>query len=220
MLIAPGIQGDDERTQVARLLGPLESATLPPRIVQNVAHVLQKPTTPSHVGGCMTQHKCMPNKFQIRALRAGDAPQLYRVFHAAVHGSACADYGPEQLAAWAPAHTDPIAWRQKIMALQPLIVTCGTAIAAYADLQSDGLIDHFFVAPAYGRQGVGTLLLNTLEQRAHLLALRSMHAYVSITAQAFFRQQGFRVEYSATVEVRGVALRHAVMRKNFPLRTQ
>lgn len=92
----------------------------------------------------------------IRIYRASDAPLLWEVYYTAIHHTASADYTPEQIAAWAPERFDPELWANRLAELSPFVAELEGTLAGYADVQPSGYIDHFFVAGAFNRQGVGS----------------------------------------------------------------
>ncbi|EHN64404.1 GNAT family N-acetyltransferase [Comamonas testosteroni] len=150
----------------------------------------------------------------VRSYRPGDEIALWQVFHDAVHQLAVNHYSQVQLDAWAPQQPDWTQWRQRIQALQPFVAVGDNDQAmAYADLQANGYIDHFFVAPQYARQGVGRRLLAHIEQTARQNGLHELSADVSLNAQAFFIHFGFELQRQQTPVVHGIALSNARMRK-------
>ena len=150
----------------------------------------------------------------VRSYRPGDETALRQVFLDAVHQLAANHYSPEQLDAWAPPQTDQAEWRRRIQALSPFVAVCANdRPMAYADLQANGYIDHFFVAPRHARQGVGRRLLAHIEQTARQKGLQELSADVSLHAQAFFARFGFALQYRQMPVVRGVAPGNAHMRK-------
>lgn len=150
----------------------------------------------------------------IRRFKTGDEIALLRVFQSAVRETAARDYTAEQTAAWAPADINPGQWARQISILKPFIAEMNGEIAGYADLQPDGLIDHFYVAAHYARQGVGTRLMLHIEAEARRLAISELTSEVSITAEPFFARFGFKVEKRQCPVRRGVTLQNAFMRKN------
>ena len=150
----------------------------------------------------------------VRSYRPEDEIALWQVFHDAVHQLAANHYSQEQLDAWAPQRPDCTQWRQRIQALQPFVAVCDNDQAmAYADLQANGYIDHFFVAPQHARQGVGRRLLAHIEQTARQHGLHELSADVSLNAQAFFAHFGFELQRRQPPVIRGIALKNARMRK-------
>ena len=88
------------------------------------------------------------------------------IFFSAIHELACRDYSIEQLDAWAPVAYDMAAWQERIRAIQPFVAEIDGFPVGYADLQTSGYIDHFFVAGAHGGRGVGRTLMAHIFQVA------------------------------------------------------
>lgn len=153
--------------------------------------------------------------FHIRHFRHGDEPALRALFHASVHGLAARHYTADQVAAWAPAQHDAALWAQRMQAIQPFIAQAphDGAMAGFADLQPNGLIDMFFVAPAFARQGVARVLMAHIHAQAAARGIPRLHAHVSLTAEPFFAAMGFGVQERQEVQRAGVVLRNARMDK-------
>jgi len=152
---------------------------------------------------------------RIRACRADEAPALLAIFRAAVRTTAAGDYSAEQIEAWSPAQWTPTQaehWIERVRALHPFVAEIDGAIAGYADLQGDGLIDHFYVSPEFARRGVGAALMDHLLAQARERGLRSVHSHVSRTAQPFFARYGFETVAQRRPVVRGVEVPNAQMR--------
>lgn len=124
------------------------------------------------------------------------------------------NYTPEQIEAWASNDIDQEKWASHIRALRPFVVEVDGKIAGYADVQSNGYIDHFFVSGTYSKQGVGTLLMSCIHEEAKLLGLNELTSNVSKTAEHFFLRHGFRVVERGFPVRRGVTLQNALMRKD------
>lgn len=150
---------------------------------------------------------------RVRPYRDGEESVLRSVFESAVRGSAARYYAPEQIDAWASRRADPLDWRKRIQEIQPFVVEVDDGIVGYADVQSSGYIDHFFVRASHSRQGVGSTLLRHLEATARARGIVELYADVSLAAEAFFARHGFVVEARQEVIVAGVMLRNARMRK-------
>jgi putative acetyltransferase len=155
----------------------------------------------------------------IRRYRPGDERALWVVFHAAVHQTAAADYTAEQLDAWAPRNFDMAAWDARIDRIRPWVAEFDGTPVGYADVQSDGYIDHFFVAPWVARRGVGARLMERIHRSAWDAGTRRLWADVSLGARGFFERFGFGVEATRDVRVRGVVLRNSRMSKGLESRT-
>ncbi len=154
---------------------------------------------------------------RIREFLPGDEAALHAVFHSAIHTLATHDYTAEQIAAWSPAEPDATFrahWIQRMRALRPFIVERDEQILAYADLQANGYIDHFFVAGPYARQGIGSQLMRHLLDTAAAGRIAELTANVSRTAQPFFQRFGFVVIEERMPIVRGIAIPNAFMRRS------
>ncbi len=135
------------------------------------------------------------------------------VFLSAVHGLAFRDYTRKQIEAWAPLTTDADAWAARIRTIRPFVVEQEGQVVAYADVQTDGYIDHFFVSAPHARKGIGSMLMAHLHAIAGAHSIRELSADVSRTAQPFFEKFGFSVKEQRSPVVRGVVVPNAHMRK-------
>ena len=156
---------------------------------------------------------------QIRPFRPGDERALHAIFRSAIHDVASRDYSPEQVNAWAPAEIDWDGWGSRMRKLQPWVVEETGLLLGYADLQVDGLIDHFFVSSACQRRGVGRLLMERIHACAAERRLDHLFSHVSLTAQPFFARFGFEIVERQTVVIRSVELQNALMQKALQLGT-
>lgn len=149
----------------------------------------------------------------IRPYIAGEEEELRRIFLSSVHQLACSHYTADQLHAWAPDNYELEDWCNRISMLKPFVAIIDGQIVGYADVQSSGYIDHFFVAGPYSGKGVGSALMHRIHESATSQAISSLFADVSLSAQAFFESNGFTIENRKTVVVRGVELQNARMSK-------
>ena len=149
----------------------------------------------------------------IRRHQEGEEPALFEVYYSAIHLIASRDYTPEQIQAWAPRNLDPALWERKIRDINPFVVELKGQIVGYADLQSNGYIDHFFVSGSYPRQGIGSMLMRQLINEATIQGIPEMTSDVSRTAQPFYEKFGFKVVEQRFPVTRGVEVPNALMRR-------
>ena len=149
----------------------------------------------------------------IRKFQPGDEAALFRVYFTAIHEVASRDYSRKQIAAWAPADFDKETWATLVQKIQPFVAVLDDEIVAYADVQTDGYIDHFFVSGTHPRQGIGTQLMLRIHKEAKRLGLMTLTSNVSKTAEPFFELHGFQVVERGCPIRRGVTLQNALMRK-------
>jgi putative acetyltransferase len=150
---------------------------------------------------------------QIRPFRTGDEPALLAVFRSAIHGIASRNYTPEQINAWAPQNIDQSLWTNRMQGIQPFVVEAEGQILAYADVQTSGYIDHFFVSAEHARQGIGSLLMDHLHKVAQERGIPSLTSDVSLAAQPFFEKFGFVIVEQRSPVLRGVVVPNALMQK-------
>ena len=150
---------------------------------------------------------------QVRAFQIGDEPALFRVYRSAIHLIASKDYTAQQIQAWAPEVVDSELWRKRMCGIRPFVVQDGGEIIGYADVQTSGYIDHFFVSGHHPRCGIGTLLMDRIHAEAKAIGICELTSDVSRTAEPFYLRYGFSVVERRESVIRGVAIPNAFMRK-------
>jgi putative acetyltransferase len=150
----------------------------------------------------------------IRRYAPGEEVRLFEVFFSAVHLVASNDYTSEQIEAWAPRNLDAALWQKRIRGIDPFVAVLDGDIVGYADVQSDGYIDHFYVSGHHPRRGIGSHLMAQLLEEALSLGVLALRSDVSRTAQPFFARFGFDIVEQRFPEVRGVVIPNALMLRN------
>ena len=140
----------------------------------------------------------------IRPLHADDAPQLLRLFKETIRQVNAADYSPAQIAAWASDEVSETDWAARFSGRFVVVAEAKGDIAGFAELETDGRIDRFYVSATHQGLGVGRALLAALVEHAEQVGIARLSADVSITARPFFERQGFVVVAPQTVTLRGV----------------
>lgn len=150
---------------------------------------------------------------KIRTYQAEDAVLLRSIFFDTIRNVNIRDYSLAQVKAWAPDHYEPADWQQRMDAISPYIAELNGEIVGYADIQNDGLIDHFFCHQAYQGRGVGRALMMQILQVAQLREINHIYSHVSITARPFFERYGFVLKKAQQVEVRGQILKNFLLER-------
>ncbi|WP_144212758.1 GNAT family N-acetyltransferase [Shewanella donghaensis] len=148
----------------------------------------------------------------IRTFTHADIKELWQLKFDTIRSVNLRHYTDEQVKAWAPSEYDEAAWAKRVTQIAPFIAEVDGIIAGFADMQSDGYIDHFFCSHDYQGQGVGTRLMKTILTQAKQAQLISLYSDVSITAKPFFESFGFDVEKAQSIDVRGITLDNFKMR--------
>lgn len=157
--------------------------------------------------------RVMSNTIEIRAFCPGEEAALFKVHYSAIHRIASRDYSAEQIQAWAPEDQDADLWAQRMRDINPFVAEYRGKIVGYADLQSNGYIDHFFVSGEYPRLGIGSTLMRHILASALQRRLPLLSPDVSRTAQPFFEHFGFVVVEQRLPQRRGVTLPNALMHR-------
>jgi putative acetyltransferase len=147
----------------------------------------------------------------IRRYEPGEDASLFEIYFTAIHLVASHDYTAEQVQAWAPRDLDVVLWKNKIREINPFVADLDGELVGYADVQSNGYIDHFFVSGRHPRRGIGSLLMRRILAEAVFLGAPSLTSNVSRTAQPFFQKFGFVVTEQRYPEIRGVVVPNALM---------
>lgn len=114
------------------------------------------------------------------------------------------EYRPDQIRAWASDDIDPSNSTDRFSGRFVAVAEVEAYPIGFADLESDGHIDRFYVSADHQRCGAGRALLTTLIAAAQRLGVSRLVTEASLTALPFFESQGFTVVRSQDVKCRGV----------------
>ena len=148
------------------------------------------------------------SQMDVRKFRRGDEKELWELFYNTIHNVNIQDYNKDRIAAWAPGDLDINIAIQKFREIDPFVVIKDGKIIGYADIQSDGYIDHFYCHHEFQGQGVGSTLFAALEKEARESGILEMYSNVSITARPFFEAMGFSVEKEQILQMRDQKLKN------------
>jgi putative acetyltransferase len=151
----------------------------------------------------------------VRPFRGADAEALAAIFFAAVREVASHHYSQAQVEAWAPGLPDPASYIRKAGDGRAILVAVDGADQplAYADLETDGHIDHIYCRPDRTRSGVAVALYEAIEALARGQGLRRLHVEASEPARRFFERRGFITLGRRDFAIRGVAIHNYRMEK-------
>lgn len=133
----------------------------------------------------------------VREMRDEDARAFLEVHHAAVRHIAVDDYPPQVIEAWAPLPITEAA--VAAVAANPegeirfVAESDGCLVGLACVILADGELRACYVAPEAARKGVGSALLAKIEETARNAGLTHLHASSSLTAESFYRSQGYEV---------------------------
>jgi putative acetyltransferase len=154
-----------------------------------------------------------PSGIIVRPWVSDDLPEMVELFTRSVHLVCCRDYSPEQLQAWAPAKQDLEHWAHRLSGLEVFVAEDAGEVVGFASWRPDGYFDHLFVRVDRQNRGIASRLADQIEHRMKDAGIRNVWVDASVTAQSFFRQRGYGLVRDQIVEVRGVLLQNARMKK-------
>lgn len=149
----------------------------------------------------------------IRDVQLSDLAEISRLFYETVHHVNAQDYSAEQLDAWAPRVYAPSYWQERFKNIQVYIAEDQGQVVGFAELETTGHIDCFYVHHQMQRCAVGTHLMAQIELDARSKLLPRLFAEVSLTARPFFERQGFEVVRQQERLYRGMEFKQFLMAK-------
>lgn len=136
----------------------------------------------------------------IRPYTERDAEDTLALFRRTVKTVCAADYSAFEIEAWIRREDIRAAdWHALLVSEHTLVaLDDGGRIAGFGScVPGTGLIDFLYTASDRHGRGVGSALLAALEEAVDP-AVKTLHAYVSITARPFFEHRGWETQRANT----------------------
>lgn len=149
----------------------------------------------------------------IRPYNESDVPAISRLYFNTIHRVNARDYTPQQIRAWAPTIYGNSYWLQRFVKRRVLVAEDKGRILGFAEFETSGHIDCFYVHHEHQHRGIGSLLMNGLESEFRTLNVGRLFAEVSVTARDFFESRGFTVVEERNQEYRSVTFKLFLMQK-------
>jgi putative acetyltransferase len=150
---------------------------------------------------------------QLRIATVNDVPQIIQLFEGTITTVNSKDYTSEQTTVWSSRGADVAKWIAKISEQYFIVLKEKTAIIGFASLTTSGYLDFMYVDKDHQRRGIASMLLKSLEDKAHQLNVHEIISDVSITAKPFFLSKGFKELAQQSVNLDAVTLTNFKMRK-------
>ena len=149
----------------------------------------------------------------VRRYLPGEESEIWDIYFNTTHEIVAREYTVDQINRWVPRNMDMTWWAERLAQTNPFVAVEDGHIVGFAELEPNGHIDYFYCHHKRQRQGIGTSLLDAVEQDASSLGLKSIYAEVSTTAIDFFKAKGFEVEEEKTNPVCGAPAKQCIVRK-------
>ena len=119
---------------------------------------------------------------------------LASIYYQTIHNVNSQDYSQEQLDAWATSESlKETGWEEKWGKVVPIVADINGKPVGFAELESNGHIDCFYVPHEYQGHEVGSKLMDEIINRIDESGVNRLFAEVSITAKPFFVSKSFYV---------------------------
>ena len=158
----------------------------------------------------------MSSPIHIRLFCPSDAPQLAELFQSSVTELASMFYTKDQIRVWAARGqtTEGYTSRNQDGRITFVSVNPEGLIFAYAELETDGHIDHVYCRPSVAGTGLVSSLYDHLETHAAQLGLTKLYTEASEGARRFFLKKNFIDRDRIDFDIDGVTIHNYNMDKS------
>lgn len=153
--------------------------------------------------------------YTIRRAQKTDGKGIWHVHTQAIRETCKSHYAPEEIEAWA-GRLQPSSYQMVIQSRELFVAEDNGTIVGFGQLYlPSGEVEAIYVLPRVVRQGIGTQLLCTLEERARVQGVKVLHLDASLNAVSFYKAAGFEPQREARHQLEpGVEIRCIVMTKS------
>ena len=154
------------------------------------------------------------SQITVRKYFIEDAQDLANIYYNTIHLINIRDYNQQQVDVWAPETSKEIGgWLKKFEKTNPFVAVVKNKIVGFAEFEPNGHIDCFYCHHEWIGRGVGSALMNAIEETAIQQGIKHIFVEVSITAKPFFNKCGFITLTQQTIERKGIFLTNYKMEK-------
>ncbi len=149
---------------------------------------------------------------EIRRFRPEDAAQASEMVRTTLRISNAKDYSPEYIDYNVKTHSPEVLAKRAeeshmyVVCDGDKIIGCG-AIAPYWGSETESILLTIFVLPEYQGQGVGRLIIETLEGDEYFLRAERVEIPASLTGVEFYKKMGYGYKNGITEPEDGVMYR-------------
>lgn len=154
--------------------------------------------------------------FKLRDYRSSDAEEMAQLYYESARTLGRRRYTDAQVAAWAPAPTEPDAVRNRAGDGRSTIVAVDdeNRVIGYGDLEPDGHVDHLYCHPLAAGRGVAQAILDAILERARQGKVSRLYVEASELARSLFERNSFVVTERRDFQVRGTPIHNFAMERH------
>ena len=139
------------------------------------------------------------------------ADDVIRLMDDTIHRICSADYSADEIREWSPAGREK-SIIDKLGSTYSIIALIDEVLAGFGNAVGTE-IDCLYVSAEHQREGIGSILLESLENHAFRYG-DTIHVYASLTAEGFFLSHGYHPVRRNIVERNGVRIPNWYMEKS------
>ena len=128
---------------------------------------------------------------KITAFGRNDMEELIHLMRETVYAVCKDDYSPEELELWVPKNIDKARFLKSLRHAKVLVAREEGAIVGFADMDADGYLNRLYTRVEYQGRGIGSALLQRMEEEARKNRCGKVFLTSSITARSFYEHHGY-----------------------------
>jgi putative acetyltransferase len=148
-----------------------------------------------------------------RLYRFSDLSQIIYLFRNTVHAINKQHYNEVQINTWAPENIDEKKWHQRLSENYSVVIEQNDMLLGFGELKNHEWIDTLYVHQDFQKQGVASLLLETLELQARKHHVMEIATEASITARSFFESKKYILVREQNKILRDIVFINYIMSK-------
>jgi len=150
---------------------------------------------------------------RIRKALKSDCKEIGNMYFDTVNAINSKDYSKEKIDVWAASGKRYDMWKKKISEQYFLVAETDNIITGISSIDKSGYLDFMYVHKDYQRMGIAQSLLNEIEKKAYEQKNSEIWAYVSLTADPFFKKNGYIFSGEIIITIKGIEFVDRIMKK-------
>ncbi len=149
----------------------------------------------------------------IRTAIESDIPALAKLYSHSVKAIAPGQYSQEQVQVWASFSEETESFRRFILEPTTFVAEKTLLLLGFSGVTHKGHIASLYVHGDYNRQGIGSLLLDSVIEYAQINGINQLHSEASEFSKPLFEKFGFSSYATEKVIRNGVLFQRYLMRR-------